>query len=375
MDAATLHAASMRVVAEDPVLREGIRRANRANVLHWAVSNVRDPGAPVSPNVGLEPLAIARDLVRRGLNESMLDSYRIGQDVAWRYWMAICFDLTQDAQELRELLDVSARSIAAFVDATIGAVAARMQAERAELTQGSHAERRETVVLVLEGAPIPRQRAEGRLGYALDGPHTAAVIWSDDPKADPGQLDSVATALARVAQVAAPLSIVASAVTRWVWVAGRVDAGEVATLLGDAAAVRVALGPLDREIDGFRRSHFDALTTQRMLTRLASPERLATYDSVALASLVTEDMERADRFVRDTLGDLAEADPEIRAAVLTFVREQCNAVRAANRLFTHRNTLLRRISRAEEMLPRPLAENSVEVAVALDILHWRGVSP
>jgi DNA-binding PucR family transcriptional regulator len=58
--------------------------------------------------------------------------------------------------------------------------------------------------------------------------------------------------------------------------------------------------------------------------------------------------------------------------VLVYVREQSNASRAAKRLYTHRNSLLRRLARAEQLLPRPLSENSVEVAVALEVLRWRG---
>ena len=30
------------------------------------------------------------------------------------------------------------------------------------------------------------------------------------------------------------------------------------------------------------------------------------------------------------------------------------------------------LARADELLPRPLAESTVEVAVALDVLRWRG---
>jgi DNA-binding PucR family transcriptional regulator len=51
---------------------------------------------------------------------------------------------------------------------------------------------------------------------------------------------------------------------------------------------------------------------------------------------------------------------------------QCNASRAARGLYTYRNTLLRQLSRADQLLPQPFGENSVNVAVALDVLHWRG---
>ena len=41
-------------------------------------------------------------------------------------------------------------------------------------------------------------------------------------------------------------------------------------------------------------------------------------------------------------------------------------------IITHLNTLLHRLARADELLPRPLAESTVPVAVALEVLRWRG---
>jgi DNA-binding PucR family transcriptional regulator len=153
LDAATLATDTRRAIAEDPVLNAATRRTNRSNLLFWAAANVRAPGVPVPANLGDEPLAVARDLVRRGLDESSLDAYRIGQGVALRLWMRIVFSLTSDAEELREVLEVSTRSIADFVDATVAAISAQMRREREDLTRGTHAERLETVVLLLEGAP------------------------------------------------------------------------------------------------------------------------------------------------------------------------------------------------------------------------------
>ena len=53
---------------------------------------------------------------------------------------------------------------------------------------------------------------------------------------------------------------------------------------------------------------FDVLA---MLTRLTSPQQVATYEDIALVALVTADSARADEFVRDTLGDLLTADADI----------------------------------------------------------------
>jgi DNA-binding PucR family transcriptional regulator len=169
-----------------------------------------------------------------------------------------------------------------------------------------------------------------------------------------------------------PLSVIASAATRWVWIPGDVapDLDRLEEVVDRIAGVRVAVGSTGRGVEGFRRSHLDAITTQRMLARLNSRQRVARFDAVELVCLVSQDPDRAQQFVKQTLGGLATAAPDLRAAVLTFVNAQCNASRAAARLYTHRNTLLRRISRAEQLLPRPLSANSVQVAVALDMVRW-----
>src|SRR6516165_2948478 len=142
-DEAILSSPQMRVIADDPVLAESFRRVNRTNVLAWAAANVRDPGAPVPANVAPELLAASRDLVRRGLRESAVRAYRIGQNALWEHWMSIAFELTSDPHDMRELLQVSARSLFSFIDATNAAIAAQIQDEFEELTRGTHAERRE----------------------------------------------------------------------------------------------------------------------------------------------------------------------------------------------------------------------------------------
>lgn len=360
-------------VAWDPELAAAVSRSNRSNLYFWGTANVRDPGATVPPNLGAEPMAVAREVVRRGLDSYSLDAYRVGEGVAWRRLMEISFELTSDPAELHEMLDVCSRSISAFIDATLAGIAAQIELERDELTLGTHAERRETVALLLDGAPIPRQRAESRLGYALGGSHTAAVIWSQNPDGDLSQLDRAAAAVGQAAD-SRPLSVTASTATRWVWTSGSVDAAALIRAVASSRDVRIAIGPTAGGIDGFRRSHFDAITTQQMMARLHSPQQVARYTDIEMVALLTTDAERAAAFVKRILGDLESAGPELHSAVRAFIGEQCNASRAAGRLFTHRNTLLRRLARADEMLPRPLAENSLEVGVALDVLFWRGTS-
>lgn len=371
LDEATLSAPHRAQIADDPALAAAIRRANRSNLRYWVSANIHRPGERVAPNVGEVPVATARDLVRRGLDESALDAYRAGQSVAVRWWIQVCFTLTSDTEELRELLDITCRSIATFVDDTIGAVTELIAREREELTHGTHAERRETVSLLLDGAPIPRSRAEQQLGYHLTGAHTAAIVWNDEPRGDLAALDRGAELVAACAGEARPLTVLASAASRWVWVHGRPDAARVREGAANWPAVRIALGTVGEGVDGFRRSHLDASTVQRMLARLASPQQVATHAEVDLVALLTADPEAADQFVGRALGALASAGPETTEAVRAFIAAQCNASRAAMSLFVHRNTLLRRLAHADALLPRPLAEDVVTVGAALDVLYWR----
>jgi DNA-binding PucR family transcriptional regulator len=367
IDDATLSSAGE--AANDPVLVAAVRRSNRAYLVHWATANLRAPGERVEPNLSEDALSVARDLVRHGVGETALDAYRTGQNAAWVRWMSMAFELTSDVDELRELLDVTARSIGSFLDATIAAISARMLEERAELTHGTHAERRETVTLILEGAPIPEHVAAQRLGYGLDGPHRAAIVWSEVHDTQLGTLEAVAGALA-----SRPMTVIANTGTLWVWgpSADAPDDARLAAALRTHAGVRVALGSVKAGVEGFRRSHFEAVTAQRMVARMGSHQHIVRFEEVRLVSLVTQDAAAADQFVRDTLGVLATASVELKRALLTYLQQGCNASAAAKRLRTHRNTLLRRLAAAEALLPGPLAEHRTEVAVALQILRWRG---
>jgi DNA-binding PucR family transcriptional regulator len=142
------------------------------------------------------------------------------------------------------------------------------------------------------------------------------------------------------------------------------------SLASETLDARIAIGSRGVGIEGFRRSHLDALTAQRMLARLESKAHYVSFDRARLASLITVDREGAEHFIRDTLGELATADTQLRATIETFLDEGCNASRAADRLSVHRNTLLRRLDTADTLLPRPLQDNRVHVGVALEVLRW-----
>ncbi|GAA1457800.1 PucR family transcriptional regulator [Nocardiopsis exhalans] len=369
---AVRHASGTSPAHVDPVLEDGARRANLSNLLHWAAANIQRPGARVSANLSPELLESVRDMVRRDLDEKALDIWRLGQNVAWRRWMEICFGLTSDAGVLHEVLALTSRSIYTFIDDTIDAVSEVMRQERRELSQGTHSERLTTVSLILEGAPVSRSSAESRLGYHLTGSHLAAIIWGNDVTGD--QLEQAAEQVLAAAGTARRLTLLATGSSMWLWlpVSTALRTEDLEAGLAAVPAVRVALGRPRSDLDGFRQSHLEAAAVQRMMARLGTSRRAGGYTDAQLVALLSQDVGRADEFVADTLGELACADPVLHLTLRTYLDQQCNAARVAERLYTHRNTVVRRLARCDELLPRPLAHDPVSVGAALHLLSWSG---
>jgi DNA-binding PucR family transcriptional regulator len=372
LDRATV--AGNSAIAGDPTLAAAVSSSNRASLVHFATSHLRDPGGVVSAYLGPEPLRMARILVRRGLGASALDVYRVGQNVAMQRWTDIAFDLTSDPHELRELLNVVSRSASDFVDITLAAIARQMKLEHTELAQGAIVERRKIVEFILDGESMNHKRAEARLGYALSGSHTAAILWCDEADGDSRLLDRTVAALGNAVGCAQPLAVVASEATRWVWLKDitEIDSEQVRRVLAEAPKLRIAVGTGARGVDGFRDSYEQALTAQHMMVRLRSRQQVAFFEDIRMVTLLTQKQAQAVDFIDHTLGSFASAGSVLRDTLLTYINEQCNAARAAQQLYIHRNTLLSRLDAAQRLLPRPLERNTVRVAVALEALKWFG---
>ena len=373
---AAVSAAADEPLRSEPVLAAEVAASTRANVLHWAASVWRDPGGRVPANLTPEVLGIAREAFRRGIEQTVYTTYHAGQNVVWAYWMRTAFSLSSDPAVLRQVLEAGSTSVSDFVSDMVAVLSEQLRREREELARSSHARRFEVVSLILESAPITTARASTQLGYDLRRRHTAAALWTDPRHPDQAALAQAAEALGPATGAAQVLTVIASSSSGGVWLAtaADADAGTITAATAAYPAVRVAVGPPGSGAGGFRRSHFDAVATQRLMSRRPGL-RVARFADVQLVTLAIGDEQRAREFVTRTLGNLASADPELRDTLAVYVREQFSAARTARALYTHRNTVLNRLQRAERLLPLPLAGHGVEVGVALDIAQWLGTQP
>lgn len=378
MTEATLGGITSVTAALDPDLARAAARANAANLRQWAAANAERPAERVRAELSDDALLLTRDLVRRGLETFAVDAFRASQSASWRMWMFSCFALTSDVRELHQLLDVSAVSISTYIGDLQAATMRFIEEERDDLTRGSHAERLTTVTQLLEGIPVPRERAERRLGYGLLGAHTAVVLWSDEADESRTTATDLAAAsdeVVRASGATKRLVVRPSDTSWWIWVPTAFDTDrarltDLAAALAPWPGVRVATGRAARGVDGFRTSHADAVVAQRLAARGAGG-RVTSFDDVHLLHLLEGDPRRADDFVLSTLGRFANASDDDRTTVLTWIRHQCNSTSTAAALFTHRNSVLRRLARADEQLPGALADRVLEVGVALELLRLR----
>jgi DNA-binding PucR family transcriptional regulator len=225
---------------------------------------------------------------------------------------------------------------------------------------------------LLEGTSIDVQHASSRLDYSLEGQHQGAILWSEEVGCDARTLERAANDLVRVAGRGESLMVAVNPATLWLWFwpGGLSDLNAMRQALKKHPAVRLAVGSAGRGIEGFRQAHDDALASQRTVGRLHSDVSAVHADELRLTSAMTVHLDTTKQFISQTLGDLASAKPILQQSLHTFLAVGSNATMAAKRLRTHRNTLIKRLARAEELLPRPLTSNAIHVAAALEVLGW-----
>ncbi len=316
----------------------------------------------------------ARTVVRRGIDlDRIYEGYRRGHQVGLERWLARAYEIVEPGPELIGVTELSLSLAFRFIDQTLGRVLAEAQREREEVIGGALARRTETIRLILDGAPIDPTAASRRLGYELDRRHTAVVVWAESSVAPHGALESAAVLLAQAAGSQRPLTLPAGTTTLWAWI-GTPSEPAIEDLRSAVErspdGVRAAVGPTRRGIEGFRDSHEAALTVHRLLLGNTASGRFGSYRELEVTALAAHDPRAASEFIAATLGPLGEESPaaaRLRETLRVYLEEADNAPRAAARLYTHRNTVLKRVARATELLGYAPGERRLAVELALEL--------
>jgi DNA-binding PucR family transcriptional regulator len=343
------------------------RQSCRANVglIHTLLREGDDPCGAVVPS---EALAYAKEFVRRGLSFELLQrAYRIGQRTLTSRWLEHLRGAAADTDHFATALGYFNDWLFAYIETIERQLTVFYMREREQWLRGAAAMRAETVRALLDAGPVDATALGRRLGYELEREHVAFLVWSDD-EAEDGQelfaeLERVAAAVAAALDARGVLTVMHGRA-----LAGWAGAGAGASLAyRPRDPIRVGIGSRAHGVEGFRRSHEEALLVRRVAA-LARSRGVTRFADVSLDALMSHDLEEARRFVAAELGPLSGDDDATRrlsSTLRVFLEEGASFVRAARRLGVHENTVTYRVRRAEELLGHRVVERQLELRAAL----------
>lgn len=325
-------------------------------------------GESVDTGLSDDQQEIVRDTAARGKPFSrIVRALRLAQ----RQWIALLLDdleLRCHADPAR-VADVVTGQIDAVVDASVSSY---LQ-EQERMLVGAEARRRDLVEALVAGQKRDPSVCRATLGLDLDDHHLAMVVRHTGPGARSGsELRRTAERAAQAAGGRHALIHEATSGSVWLWASSPRALDLTAMSHIDNVAIRaghrVAAGSVRPGVAGFRRSHREALTADRLPDPDDGGPATVSYADVALAVMLAADLEQARWFVADRLGGLAAATgqaSEQRETLSRFYEANQSLVGAAGPLHVHRNTVVYRLQRIERLLGRPVDDGAAENRCAL----------
>jgi DNA-binding PucR family transcriptional regulator len=364
--------------------------ANVATILnalryHLPVNGIQAPPAAME---------YARRLAQQGIPASaLIRAYRLGQ----RRMTEMVFD------ELHTLSIPPAERISAverittilfeFIDRITEEVVVVYDEERTGWLENQNSIRAVRVREVLDGRrSIDVDAVAEAIRYPLRWHHVALVLWYPESAADGDAIPRLQRFVRELAEAAgasaAPLIVAADQLSAWAWLPYRARPQDpVAEIRRFAAVGRtvpdVAIGALGSGLGGFRSSHRSAqrahaVALARGSARGTSREAtvVAAQDpGLTTAALLGGDLAETREWVDAVLGDLAsdtDNDARLRETLRVFLRTGSSYKAAAAEMEMHFNSIKYRVGRAVERRGRPIAEDRLDVELALLVCHWYG---
>lgn len=348
-----------------------------------ALAGLREDAGPGSGDSVLPEAAavLVQDAVERGLPlEVVLAVGRAWHGAFARYWLQALHAEVADRELLAARTARGSAWLFAYVDAVAAALAAHHAAERERRARSALVLRRAQVDAVLAGdAHVDLAQAGARLRYRLEQRHVGFVVWAAAPAGGAGTdallacADAVAGAVGPAGRLRLPEGV--RTVHAWVTVSepGPDPLAATAALTGELAAAGacVAFGEAEAGVAGFRATHAQALSAQRV-ARLGPcpPGTRIRFDDVSLVALMTQDPGEAERFLARELGPLREPTPAMRRLAETarvYLEEGASHVAAGRRLGVHENTVGYRVRRASEVLGHRVEGGGLRLHAALQL--------
>lgn len=340
-----------------------------------------------APTAALE---YARRLAQHGVPvNALVRAYRLGQrrltELVFAELHAIDMEPTTRIAVIEEITDV----LFAYIDWISQQVVAVYEEERERWLENRNSVRAMRVREVLaQDTAVDVDDATAAIRYPLRRHHVAMVLWYPDADSDSddlARLQRFVRELAGAVDVAAaPLFAAADRTSGWVWLPYTSDPDDPAARIRRFAATRpdaphIAIGAAGVGVEGFRRSHRQAQQARTVAGRSGAADKVvaATDPGLTAAALLGENPAAVRDWVADVLGPLATdtaSDARLRDTLRVFLRTGSSYKAAAQELDLHYNSVKYRVSRAVSRRGRPIADDRLDVEIALLVCRWYGKS-
>lgn len=328
----------------------------------------------------------ARRLAQRGVDaEYLVRTYRLGHEAVIRLVLEEIRVAQLDTQLALDVFEQITSMSFRYVDRISHLVLTTYQNERDRWLANQNRVRALRVRDLLDGDEIEIDEVADAIRYPLRRIHLSLIVWCGESENGNELLvmERFITELAKsLGAQERPLFIGADRVTGWAWIPLPDNAApnaitrirEVANAGPDAPWI--AAGDPLPGVDGFRRSHRQALATRAVVIASESHPPAVTAASdpgLVVAAHFCSDLEQTRAWVRDVLGPLASAtdsDERMRETLREFLHNGSSFKTTADRLHLHVNSVKYRVQRALERRGRPITDDRLDVEVALLLCHW-----
>ena len=369
----------------DPVLLELLAASIEGNVVNILNALQHDIGndRQEPPTAAVE---YARRLAQRGVPvNALVRAYRLGQQFLLSKAFETSRRLGGDEAVRADAYDRIVNGVFDYIDWISQRVVVVYEEEReAWLANRSNA-RTAKVLRILEGATLDVSATEKVIGYRLSGHHVAVVAWMHESGVQSDQLSRTTRVIREfAAEIGAgtPLVMGCDRATAWAWVpvprGWRLEDRLTEWRSGDAPAPVLALGSSRAGLEGFRTSHEEALRVHRIASLGGISHRaVVSHDEpgIAATTLLSQNLPGARAWMRGVLGDLLlddETTARLRFTLLTLLRHDMNYTATAEAMVMHKNSIKYRLSCAEGILGQSVADNRLDVELALTACEWLG---
>ncbi|SED29849.1 PucR family transcriptional regulator [Streptomyces melanosporofaciens] len=378
-----------RIVDEVPALGgspaavELLRRGNEATTLRALFTLVE--GSAAAPPTDEAILEGIREFVHRAVPlERVLHGVRVGHAATTEAFLRACAELVDPEVAVDEVTAIS-RELFSYVDDLSDTMIRAYLVEHEVWSTSAAAARADIVRSLLSDATTTDIGEASRvLGYDLRRTHEAVVVWSDTSNGS-STLQAAATEALRARGATTTLVIPVASGRLWAW--GTVPSDGTRRpgsweSIADALSrqqTQAAFGAPGGGVEGFRRSHREALRGERVerLRREAGrmPRHATAYADVAAIALLATDLDAAGDFVRRELGGLATRSASMEALRTTlyhYIGAERSLVDVARRLHVARGTVTYRVKRAQEVLGHGLDDRLFTLHTALALAEELG---